>query len=36
LGYQLVEIDVEEQVRLGSRRFDMSFQGVTAALTFAF
>ena len=36
LGYQLVEIDVEEQTRLGSRRFDMSFQGVTAALTFAF
>jgi hypothetical protein len=36
LGYQLVEIDVEEQIRLGSRRFDMSFQGVTAALTFAF
>ena len=36
LGYQLVEIDVEEQLRLGSRRFDMSFQGVTAALTFAF
>lgn len=36
LGYQFVEIDVEEQLRLGSRRFDMSFQGLTAALTFAF
>lgn len=36
LGYQFVEVDVEEQLRLGSRRFDMSFQGLTAALTFAF
>jgi hypothetical protein len=36
LGYQLVEIDVEEQITLGFRRFDMSFQGLTAALTFAF
>jgi len=36
LGYQLVEIDVKEQLKRGSRRFDMSFKGATAALTFAF
>lgn len=36
LGYQLAAVDVEEELRLGFRRFDMSFEGVTAALTFTF
>lgn len=36
LGYQLVHVDVEQEIRLGFRRFDVDFRGVTAAITFAF
>lgn len=36
LGYQYADIDVRQDLRLGYRRFDMAFEGFTAALTFAF
>ncbi len=36
LGYQYVDVDVTEELRLGFRRFDMAFDGITAAVTFAF
>ena len=36
LGYQYVDVDVREELRLGFRRFDMAFDGITAAITFAF
>jgi len=36
LGYQYVDVDVTEDLRLGFRRFDMAFEGITAAVTFAF
>lgn len=35
-GYQLVQVDVEQEIRLGFRRFDVDFRGATAAITFAF